>query len=113
MGLSSGRLGRSLAVSLRSVRASYKPLYTQRLVVGAKQGLTNQCRRGRIGHSILAAHDRYRFRPARRGFAVSRLERNPPNLPQRRLYAGSTVSFGTRARSLPWVRRSTRPSAHD
>lgn len=84
-----------------SVRASYKPLYTRRFIGDAKQGLINQCRRRRsLDIFFFAAHDRYRLRSSRRGVAVARRERNPPNPPQRRLYAGSTVSFGTSAESI-------------
>jgi hypothetical protein len=82
----------STMTSQYSERASYKPLYTRRVVIDAKQGLTNQCRRRRLGHSFFAAHDRYRLRLTRRGITVSRVDAADSNPPQRRLYADSTVS---------------------
>lgn len=93
------RLGYFPTASQCSERASYKPLYTRRVTVGAKQGLTNQCRRRGIGHSFFAAHGRNRFRPTRRGVTVWRRATTACIPPQRQLSASrlSLVAHGCRA----------------
>jgi hypothetical protein len=85
-------LTRSTTTSQDSERASYKPLYTRRVVIDAKQGLTNQCRRRKCGQLFFAAHDRYRLRLTRRDIAVLRVDAADSHPPQRRLCADSTVS---------------------
>ncbi len=96
--------------SRRSVRVAYKTLHTNRCTVCPKQGLPNQCRRGRPEHSSFAAHGRYSFRPTRRGVAVSRGADASSTRSDSRGYDGSPgrqhSNYG------PWIDMAARHSTH-
>ena len=103
-------LDHSPAISEWSKKPSYKPIYTRRVLIGAKQRLTNQCRRRRSGQLSFAAHDRYRLRSTRRGITVSRADATD-TIPQQRRVLATRSSLSTGTSGISWVRRLTRPSA--